>query len=114
RVVDLAHGWALGADARARDAAKALASSGEPSPEVNGDAPPVRRLGPPRGAELHLDDGHFDAVVAILAPLADVRDDEWVTLEASAMLALLKAASGNLEGADRRAAGARGIDAAQA
>src|SRR4029453_2098855 len=45
-------------------------------------------------------------------PLADVRDDEWVTLEASAVLALLKAASGNLEGADRRAAVVLGMDAA--
>ena len=113
RVVDLAHAWAFGAGARARDAAKALASSGEPSPEVNGHAPHVRRLARLRGAELHLDDGHFDAVVAILAPLADVRDDEWVTLEASATLALLKAASGNLDLADRRAAAVLGLDAAE-
>ena len=113
RIVDLAHGWAFGAGARARDAAKALAGAGEPSPEVNGHAPQVRRLARLRGAELHLDDGHFDAAVATLAPLAEVRDDEWVTLEAAATLALLKAASGHLEGADRRAAVVLGIDAAE-
>ena len=113
RIVDLAHGWAFGADARAREAAKALASAGEPSPEMNGHAPQVRRLARLRGAELHVDDGNFDAAVAILTPLADVRDDEWVTLEAAAVLGLLEAASGNLEGADRRAAAVLGLDAAE-
>jgi LuxR family maltose regulon positive regulatory protein len=113
RLLDLAYGWAFGADVRARDAARALASAGEPSPEVNGHAPHVRRLARLRGAELHLDDGHFDAAVATLALLADVRDDEWVTLEAAAVLALLKAASGNLEGADRRAAAVLAVDTAE-
>ncbi|HEY7071047.1 MAG TPA: LuxR C-terminal-related transcriptional regulator, partial [Acidimicrobiales bacterium] len=113
RIVDLAHGWAFGADARGREAAQALASAGDASPEINGHAPQVRRAARLRRAEMHLDDGHFDAAVAVLAPLADVRDDEWVTLEAAAVLSLLKAASGNLDPADRRAATVLGIDAAE-
>jgi LuxR family maltose regulon positive regulatory protein len=104
RVVDLSYGWAFGADARSRDAGRKLASAGEVCADAGGHTATLRRLARLRGAELHLDDGNFDPAVGTLASLADVRDDEWTTMEASAVLALVHAAGGHLDGADRRAA----------
>jgi LuxR family transcriptional regulator, maltose regulon positive regulatory protein len=113
RVVDLSYGWAFGADARSRDAGRVLASAGEACADASGHAAAIRRLARLRGAELHLDDGNFDAAVCTLASLADVRDDEWTTMEASAVLALVHAASGHLDGADRRAAAVLASDVAE-
>ncbi|HET8619536.1 MAG TPA: LuxR C-terminal-related transcriptional regulator [Acidimicrobiales bacterium] len=113
RIVDACYGWAFGANPRAREATRVMASAGETCPDAAGHASAIRRLARLRRAELHLDDGHLDAAVATLTSLADVGDDEWTTLEASAVLALIHAASGNLEGADRRAAPVLASDVAE-
>jgi LuxR family maltose regulon positive regulatory protein len=113
RIVDACYGWAFGANPRAREATRAMASADETCLDAAGRASAIRRLARLRRAELHLDDGHLDAAVATLTSLADVGDDEWTTLEASAVLALVHAASGNLEGADRRAAPVLASDAAE-
>jgi LuxR family maltose regulon positive regulatory protein len=113
RLLDLAYGWAFGSDPRARRAARVLAAVGEVGDEAGGAAPAIRRLARLRCAELEVDEGRFDAAVATLRALADGRDDEWVWAEASAVLAVVKAATGNLTGAERRATPVLAIDPAE-
>ena len=112
-LVDVSYGWAFGSDGRARRALRALASAGDLSDAHDGTAPALRRLARLRRAELDVDDGHFDAAVAELRALADARDDEWMWAEASAVLALVMAATGNLAGADRQATPVLAIDPAE-
>ncbi len=104
RLLDLAFGRAFGVDGRARQAARVLAAVGDAGEDRDGTAGAIRRLARLRGAELDVDDGRFDAAVASLRALSNARDDEWVWVEASAVLAMVKAAGGNLAGADRLAA----------
>jgi LuxR family maltose regulon positive regulatory protein len=104
RVVDLAYGWAFGADQRARDAARALTATTDLDLDLDLDVSSVRRLARLRGAELDVDDGSFDRAVTALTTLADARDDEWMCVEASALIAVVHAANGDLASADRRAA----------
>jgi LuxR family transcriptional regulator, maltose regulon positive regulatory protein len=113
RVVDLNYGWTFGANPRAREASRVLASADDSWLAANGHVSAIRRLARLRGAELHVDDGRFDAAVATLETLADVRDDDWMTMEASSVLALVHAAAGNLDGADRRAAAVLASDLAE-
>jgi LuxR family maltose regulon positive regulatory protein len=113
RLLDLAYGWAFGSDPRARRAAGVLGAVGEVGDEAGGAAPAIRRLARLRGAELDVDEGRFDAAVATLRALADGRDDEWVWAEASAVLAVVKAATGNLAGAERRSTPVLAIDPAE-
>jgi LuxR family transcriptional regulator, maltose regulon positive regulatory protein len=111
RLVDLAHGWAFGADDRARAAAAALLSDdccGDPE-----RAALVRRFARLRGAGLDIDRGNFDAAVVALRALADARHDDWIQAEANALLALLTAAGGNLARADQRATAVLAIDPAE-
>ena len=112
-LLDLAYGWAFGSDARARRAVRALASAGELSDDPDGTAPALRRLARLRRAEFDVDEGNFDAAVGELRAVADTRDDDWMWAEASAVMALVKAATGNLSGADRRATPVLAIDPAE-
>jgi LuxR family maltose regulon positive regulatory protein len=113
RLLDLAYGRAFGADARARQAARVLAAAGDGGDDPDGTAVAIRRLARLRGAEIDVDDGRFDAAVASLRALADARDDEWVWVEASAVLAVVKAVSGNLARADRRATAVLAVEPAE-
>jgi len=113
RLLDLSYGWAFGATPRARRAAQVLAGAGEGIDDAEGTAAAVRRLARLRAAEFDVDAGRFDAAVATLRGLADARDDDWVWAEASAILALVKAATGNLAGAERRATPVLAIDPAE-
>jgi LuxR family transcriptional regulator, maltose regulon positive regulatory protein len=110
-LLDLAYGWAFGADPRARAAARALVTVSDVDSE--GRAAAMRRLARLRGAELDVDDGRFDAAVPSLRSLADAQDDEWVWAEASAVLALVTAVNGDVAGAERRAAPVLAIDPAE-
>jgi LuxR family maltose regulon positive regulatory protein len=113
RLLDLAYGRAFGADARSRQAARVLAAVGDGGDDPDGTAGAVRRLARLRGAELDVDDGRFDAAVAGLRALADARDDEWVWVEASAVLAVVKAAGGLLSRADRLATAVLSVEPAE-
>ena len=101
-VLDLAYGWSFGADRRTRRAAVALA--GATGAGVDADASALRRLARLRGAELDVDAGCFDGAVTALCSIAGAGDDEWMCGEASAVVALVDAANGNLPAAERRAA----------
>jgi LuxR family transcriptional regulator, maltose regulon positive regulatory protein len=88
-VLDLEHGWAFGADERARAAPAWLrASAAERAAHDAG------RLAALREAELHVDEGRFDAAAAALHELANGSRGGWVATEARAMLALIDAANG--------------------
>lgn len=102
RVVDVTYGWAFGTDERAQAAADALGSATEPGHGV--DASALRRFARLRAAELAIDAGCFDRAVTALTPLADARDDEWTSVEAAALLAVVHAANGTLAAAERRVA----------
>ena len=107
-VVDLVHGWAFGADRRARQAAGRLAVATDAGPGV--DAPALRRFARLRRAGLDLDDGHFDRAVTALNALAETPDGDWTTAEAAALVALVHAANGNLAAAGPRTAAVLGGD----
>jgi LuxR family transcriptional regulator, maltose regulon positive regulatory protein len=113
RLLDLAYGRAFGADERSRQAARVLAAAGHGGDDPDGTAVAIRRLARLRGAELDVDDGRFDAAVADLRALADARDDEWVWVEASAVLAVVMAAGGSLAGADRRVTAVLAVEPAE-
>jgi LuxR family maltose regulon positive regulatory protein len=101
-VLDLAYGWTFGADRRARRAADELA--GATGAGDHADASALRRLARLRGAEMDIDAGCFDAAVTALSTLAAAGDDDWMCAEASAVVALVDAANGNLPAAERAAA----------
>ena len=98
QVVDVLYGWAFGADQAASDAGHALAGATDGGLEV--DAPTLRRFGRLRGAGLDVDAGDFDRAVTVLTMLADTRDGEWMGVEATALVALVHAANGNMAAAD--------------
>jgi LuxR family transcriptional regulator, maltose regulon positive regulatory protein len=100
RLLDLAHGWAFGPDARARTAAAALAVADE----IDTATSSVRRLARLRAGEQAADRGSFDAAVATLDQLGGRRDEDWMAAEASAVAALVAAAVGSPMDASRRAA----------
>jgi LuxR family maltose regulon positive regulatory protein len=103
QVLDVAHGCAFGAAPRARRAATALASATEAA--GTHDMPTLRRWARLRAAELDVDQGNFDRAVTSLCALAGAEsEDDWMGLEAAAVVALVDAANGNLPAADRRAA----------
>jgi LuxR family maltose regulon positive regulatory protein len=101
-VLDLAYGRTFGADLRARRAADELART--TGAGVTAAASALRRLARLRGAEMELDAGCFDAAVTALSTLAEAGDDDWMCAEASAVVALVDAANGNLPAAERAAA----------
>jgi LuxR family transcriptional regulator, maltose regulon positive regulatory protein len=101
-ILDLAYGCVFGADRRARQAATALAGSTDR--ELDVDASALRRWARLRAAELDVDEGRFDRAVTSLCAIADTGDDDdWMRTEASAVLAVVDAANGNLAAAHRRA-----------
>jgi LuxR family maltose regulon positive regulatory protein len=103
QILDLAYGRTFGADARARRAATALASSTGTDGLL--DVSTLRRWARLCAAELDIDQGHFDRAVTSLCALADAEpEDDWMGHEAAALVALVDAANGNLRAADRRAA----------
>jgi LuxR family maltose regulon positive regulatory protein len=81
-----------------------VALAGATGAGVDADASALRRLARLRGAELDVDAGCFDAAVTALCSIAEAGDDEWMCAEASAVVALVDAANGNLPAAERRAA----------
>jgi LuxR family transcriptional regulator, maltose regulon positive regulatory protein len=88
-VLDLEHGWAFGADERARAAPACLRAAA-----ANGRAHDAGHLAALRGAELDVDEGRFDAAAPVLHALANGDDGSWIATEARAMLALIDAANG--------------------
>ena len=88
-VLDLEHGWAFGADERARAAPAWLRASA-----ADRAAHDAGRLAALREAELHVDEGRFDAATPALHELASGGHGGWVATEARAMLALIDAANG--------------------
>ena len=101
-LLDLAHGWAFGADDRSLAAARELADLDV----LHRETAALRRLARLRGAELAVDQGHFDRAMAELTPLSEALDDDWMAAEAGAMAALVAAAVGHLGTAEQRAAAA--------
>ncbi len=103
QILDLAYGSVFGADRRGRQAAMALAGSTDRDLDVDPSA--LRRWARLRAAEMDVDEGRFDRAVTSLCAIADTGDDDdWMRTEASAVLAVVDAANGNLAAADRRAA----------
>jgi len=103
-LLDLAHGWAFGTDARAGTAADALASADEIDPATSA----VRRLARLRAGEQAADRGCFDTAVAALDLLANGLDEDWMAAEGAAVAALVTAAVGSTGDASRRAAAVLG------
>jgi len=99
RLLDVAHGWAFGADPRSRAAAVELAGLDVLQPQTAA----IRRLARLRSAELDVDDGRFDRAMGPLRALADSLDDDWIATEAAAIGALVAAAIGDLRTAERQA-----------
>ncbi|HET6953476.1 MAG TPA: LuxR C-terminal-related transcriptional regulator [Acidimicrobiales bacterium] len=109
-LVDIAYGWAFGADDRARRATGLLLTA---DPGDREHATAVRRVARLRGAGFDVDGGDFDAAVAALRALADTGPGDWIQTEAAALLALLMAAGGNLVPAEQRATAVLASDPAE-
>ena len=104
-LLDLAHGWAFGADDRAATAAGALASADD----IDAGTSSVRRLARLRAAEQATDGGRFDTAVAALDQLTSGPDEDWMAAEAAALAALVTAAVGSPSEASRRVASVLGL-----